>query len=262
MNWQKWVRAKAAGQKFSMITCYDYSMAQIVENSDIDTILVGDSASMVMHGHPNTVHATMDMMATHTNAVARGAPSKWIVGDMPFGSYRKDLKTNMENLELLMRAGAHAIKIEGALGNLDLVSHATQSGIPLIVHLGLTPQSTHTLGGFRVQSRTQEAADALTVQALQCQEAGAVAIVLECIPSAVAQAVTEQLTIPTIGIGAGPHVDGQVLVLQDMLGMNPEFRPKFLRTYLNGFNMIQGALNHYHQDVTAGNFPSQQEAYA
>ena len=213
-----------------------------------------------MHGHPSTLHATTDVMALHVAAVRRGLKKKFLIGDMPFLSYRKDLTSNMNQVEKIMHAGAEAIKLEGSLGNLELITHCTQSGVPVMGHLGLTPQSIHQFGGFRVQGRGEEG-QAVIAQAEQLQAAGCFAIVLECVPWPIAAKVTEQLHIPTIGIGAGPQCDGQVLVLQDMLGFNTQFKPKFLRTYLDGANLVKNSINHYVEDVRSGRFPGVEESY-
>ncbi len=244
-----------------MITCYDHWTARIVNASNIDCILVGDSLSMVVHGFDSTLFATSEIMALHTQAVSKGAPNKFIIGDMPFLSYRKSLDQNMNNIELLMRAGANSIKLEGATGNLSLIKHVVDSGIPTMGHLGLTPQFVHSFGGFKVQARTEDAAEALKKQALLLQEAGCFALVLEAVPSQLAEKVTQQLDIPTIGIGAGPFTDGQVLVMQDLLGMNNEFKPKFLRTYLNGHELFLNSFNQFNQTVKDNSFPSIEESY-
>ena len=245
-----------------MITCYDYSSARAVSESNIDCILVGDSLAMTMHGFSTTLSATTDMMALHTAAVAKGAPAKFIVADLPFLSYRKGLKDAMDSVHELMSAGAHAVKLEGVRGHVEIVRHIVDSGVPVMGHLGLTPQSVHVLGGMKVQARTNAAVKVLTSQARELEHAGCFAIVLECVPAQVAQRVTELLKIPTIGIGAGPHVSGQVLVYQDMLGLNPGFKPKFLRVYANTFEVIRTALNAYDNDVKSGVFPSENESYA
>lgn len=253
---------KKAGQKISMITCYDYSFARIVAASPIDVILVGDSAANTMHGHPTTLPISVRTMALHTAAVVRGAPGKLVIGDLPFLSYRKDLAHNVAAAGALMKAGAQAVKLEGALGNLELVAHLVQSGVPVMGHLGLTPQSVHQLGGFKVQGREDRAAQQLIEQSHALQEAGAFGLVLEAVPSKVAARIAAELEIPVIGIGAGPGVDGQVLVLQDMLGLSGDFKPKFLRKYLNGLEVIGQAFAAYHEDVTAGRFPSEKESYS
>lgn len=252
---------KQNDQKISMVTCYDYSFARILADSEIDCLLVGDSLAMVMHGHPTTLGATVNLMALHTAAVVRGASNKFIVGDLPFLSYRKDLSTNMSTIGKIMKAGAHAVKLEGAKGNLELIRHTVDSGVPVMGHLGLTPQSVHQLGGFKVQGRGQKEHNEIFEEALALEKAGCFAVVLECVPSPLAKEISEGLKIPTIGIGAGVHCDGQVLVLQDMLGMNKEFHPKFLRTYFNGFEALKEAFNQYHRDVVTESFPSEKESY-
>ena len=262
MNVLDFQKMKDEGRKISMVTCYDYSSARVVAESTVDCILVGDSVAMTMHGHPTTLSATTAMMALHTAAVARGAPSKFIVADLPFLSYRKGLKDAMDSVQELMTAGAHAVKLEGVRGHAEIVRHIVDSGVPVMGHLGLTPQSVNLLGGMRVQARTDAAVDLLASQAGELEQAGCFLLVLECVPCEVARRVTELLTIPTIGIGAGPNVSGQVLVYQDLLGLNPGFRPKFLRTYANAFEVIQEALDTYDRDVKGGDFPSERESYS
>lgn len=261
MNIHELAKRKTEGQKISMITCYDYSFARLMSETSIDLILVGDSAAMTMHGHKSTLPISTALMAVHVAAVARGAPNKHIIGDMPFLSFRKSLTSNMNAVEKLMKAGAHSIKLEGATGNLELVHHIVQSGVPVMGHLGLTPQSVHQLGGYRVQGRESAAQKAILEQAIQLQEAGCYALVLECVPQALAKNITSQLKIPTIGIGAGLDCDGQVLVLQDLLGMNKDMRPKFVRQYLKGSELITQAINQFHQDVQNGKFPNEAESY-
>ncbi|MBL7670981.1 MAG: 3-methyl-2-oxobutanoate hydroxymethyltransferase [Bdellovibrionaceae bacterium] len=258
----EFINKKKQGQKISMLTCYDYTMALLLSNSQVDSILVGDSLAMVMHGHPTTLNASVSLMALHTAAVARGASKKLIIGDLPFLSYRKSLSENMNAIEKIMKAGAHAIKLEGAIGNLDLIRHVVQSGVPVMGHLGLTPQSIHMLGGFKVQGRDKLAQTNLQLQARSLEEAGCFGLVLECVPSKLAKIITTSLEIPTIGIGAGASTDGQVLVLQDMLGMNPSFKPKFLREFADLKNAISTAVNSFHQATTDGNFPSPDESYS
>ena len=261
MKIQSFRQRKAAAEKISMVTCYDYWSAQILAESKVDTLLVGDSLAMVMHGYPSTVHATVEMMSTHIAAVKRGAPNKFIVGDMPFLAARKDLGQAMDAVTSLMQAGSNAIKIEGAGGQLPLLAHIVESGVPVMGHLGLTPQSVEGLGGHRVQGRIESDAQRIFDDALALQEAGCFSLVLECIPQNLADRITKALDIPTIGIGAGPHTDGQVLVLQDLLGMQQAFKPKFLRHYMDGFGELSHALNHFHGDVVEGRFPNCQEAY-
>lgn len=252
---------KLAGKKISMITCYDYWSAKLLNQTDIDCILVGDSLAMVMHGHSSTLPASANLMALHCAAVARGAGEKFIVGDMPFLSYRKGLTANMNAVEKIMKSGVQAIKLEGAKGNLSLVKHIVESGVPVMGHLGLTPQSIHQLGGFKVQGKDSSAADNLIEDAEALQEAGCFSLVLEAVPTELAKMITRRLSIPTIGIGAGPHTDGQVLVLQDMLGFNEDFKPKFLRHYMNGANQFKRAISQYHKDIVSGEFPTDKESY-
>jgi 3-methyl-2-oxobutanoate hydroxymethyltransferase len=261
VNINDFARRKVCGEKLSMVTCYDFWSAQILNQSDVDTILVGDSLAMVMHGFPSTVHATVAMMATHIAAVKRGAPSKFIVGDMPFLSARRDLGQAMNAVTALMQAGSNAIKIEGAAGQLSLLAHIVESGVPVMGHLGLTPQSVEGLGGHKVQGRMSVDAKRILDDALALQEAGCFSLVLECIPQALGERISKALDIPTIGIGAGTHTDGQVLVLQDLLGMHQSFKPKFLRHYMDGFGQLTRAVNNFHSDVVEGHFPSFKESY-
>ena len=254
-------KRKVAGDKISMVTCYDYWSAQILNQTDVDTILVGDSLAMVMHGHPSTVHATVDMMATHISAVRRGAPEKFIVGDMPFLAARRQRNEVMDAVAELMQAGCNAIKIEGAAGQLDTMAHIVESGVPVMGHLGLTPQSVESLGGHKVQGRLSCDAQRIYDDATALQQAGCFGMVLECVPGNLARQISRSLDIPTIGIGAGMHTDGQVLVLQDLLGMNKEFKPKFLRHFMAGHGQISDALNQYHAEVTIGSFPNCEAAY-
>ena len=253
---------KDEGRRISMITCYDYSSARAVNESSVDCILVGDSLAMTMHGYPTTLSATTQMMALHTAAVAKGAPTKFIVADLPFLSYRKGLKDAMDAVQELMSAGASAVKLEGVRGHADIIRHIVESGVPVMGHLGLTPQSVNTLSGMKVQAKTDTAVRDLISQAREIEKAGCFALVLECVPSQAARKVTDLLKIPTIGIGAGPNVSGQVLVYQDVLGLNPGFKPKFLRIYANGFELIHEALNAFNRDVKGGEFPSDIESYS
>lgn len=262
MNILDFQNMKKSGNKISVLTCYDYSFAQIINETSVDAILVGDSLAMVMHGHPTTIQADLNMMALHTSAVVRGAPNKLIIADLPFMSYRKDLSSNIAAAETLMRAGAHAVKLEGADGNLELVRHLVDSGIPVMGHLGLTPQSVHQLGGFKVQGREKKAQEKIQKQAYDLQMAGCFSIVLECVPSGLAKVITSELEIPTIGIGAGADVDGQVLVLQDLLGFQSNFKPKFVRRYLDAKSLLTETFNKFDQDVKSANFPKEEESYS
>ncbi|MDF1653708.1 MAG: 3-methyl-2-oxobutanoate hydroxymethyltransferase [Coxiellaceae bacterium] len=258
---QDFQRLKQADQKIVMVTCYSHWSAQIMDQTEIDCLLVGDSVAMVEHGYDSTLKATVDMMEMHVEAVARGAKSKFIVGDLPFLSYRKGLTATMDAVERLMRAGANAVKLEGAAGNLDLVKHIVESGVPVMGHLGLTPQMVNQLGGYKVQGRGDEAAGLLLQQAKALETAGCFSLVLECVPELVAEQVTQALAIPTIGIGAGAKTSGQVLVFHDMLGMN-NFNSKFIKRYLNGQELLVQAFNQYKHEVQTQAFPQAEHCYA
>ena len=262
MNVQDFTASKQRGERISMVTCYDAWSAKLIAGTDIDCVLVGDSLAMVVYGHDTTLPIDTDTMAAHTAAVRRGAPDAFIIGDMPFLSYRRGLEDAVENAGKLMRAGAQAVKLEGAAGNLETVRYLVESGIPVMGHLGLTPQSVHQLGGFRVQGRSDEAATRLKRQALELQAAGCFSIVLEATLDPVATDVSQALTVPAIGIGAGPGTDGQVLVLHDMLGFNTDFQPRFVRTWMDGAGGVQSALQAFHEEVVAGSFPNDAECYS
>jgi len=245
----------------SVITCYDYWTAKIIDETDIDAVLVGDSAAMVMHGFETTLNASVQMMCYHIEAVKKGIKNKLIIGDMPFLSYKKSLTDTMDNVDLFMKSGADAVKIEGVNGHVEYIKRIVDSGVPVMGHLGLTPQSIHQLGGYKIQGKDKTAADTLIKNAKQLEDAGCFSIVLELIPAILAKDVTEILNIPTIGIGAGIHTSGQVLVLQDMLGMNKDFNPLFLRKYLNGNDLIKDALNKFNEEVKSKKFPGEEESY-
>ncbi len=262
MNILKLPERKRRQEKIVMVTCYDYTSARIVEQSDVDMILVGDSAAMVMHGHNSTLPADVDMMAWHVAAVRRGAPKKFIVGDLPFLSYRRSLADTVDAAGRLMRAGAEAVKLEGIEGNEAAITHLVHSGIPVMGHLGLTPQAVNQLGGFHVQGGNDADRERIKREALACQQAGCFALVLECVPESLAAEITASLSIPTIGIGAGADTDGQVLVLQDLLGLNTDFKPRFVRTYMDGGSQWLDAFNRYAADVRNGSFPAVEERYA
>ncbi|MBM4203201.1 MAG: 3-methyl-2-oxobutanoate hydroxymethyltransferase [Gammaproteobacteria bacterium] len=255
-------KRKAAHSPLSMLTCYDYTYARMLNQSAVDLLLVGDSVAMIVHGFQSTIHADVNMMALHTAAVRRGAPNKFIVADMPFLSVRRGLEFAMDAVTRLMQAGANAIKIEGANGQLDLMRHIAESGVPVMGHLGLTPQSVEALGGHKVQGRTEGAAATLLNTAHDVAATGAFALVLECVPAILATRVTKELSIPVIGIGAGSGTDGQVLVLQDMLGCNSAFRPKFLRHYADHEQTVVNAAGRFHQDVSSRAYPNIAESYA
>ena len=256
------LRSKVERRKLSMVTCYDYTFARLLSRSPIDGILVGDSAAMVMHGHPSTLSANVELLRLHTQAVARGAPGKFLVADMPFLSYRKGSPAALDAASVLMIAGAHAIKLEGVDGHEDVIQRIVQSGIPVMGHLGLQPQSVHAYGGFRVQGRTNDSARDIARQAVDLEQLGAFAIVLECVPAALAQEITNTLRIPAIGIGAGAGCDGQILVLQDLLGMNMDFRPKFARPFVDGARCVLDTLARFDEAVKAGTFPAKEESYS
>lgn len=255
MNIHDFIRCKQRKQKISMITCYDYGFAKIIQDTPIDIILVGDSVAMTVHGFPNTLSATVEMMVMHTAAVARGAPTKFVVGDLPFMSYRKGLDIAMNAVEAIMRAGASAIKLEGCEGNIELIKHIVESGVPVMGHIGLMPQSVFSLGGYKVQGKDADSQQKLLEQALLLEQAGCFAIVLECVTEEIAGKIAAQLTIPVIGIGAGRYVDGQVLVLQDLLGLNNAFKAKFVKTYLTGEQLVNEAISQFHQEVVTEVFP-------
>ncbi|BBM82708.1 3-methyl-2-oxobutanoate hydroxymethyltransferase [Candidatus Uabimicrobium amorphum] len=254
-------KAKQKNRKISMVTCYDFWSAKIIDASQIDCVLVGDSLAMVMHGFESTLHATTEMMALHASAVCRGT-SKFVVVDMPFLSYRKGVAQAIDHVQTLMHSGAKAIKLEGVTGHEDVIQHIVHSGVPVMGHIGLTPQSIHQIGGFRVQGKNEESAKILLQEAQTLEELGCFAIVLECVPSHVADEITKKLQIPTIGIGAGIETDGQVLVLQDLLGMDDQFRPKFLKHYLAGKTHLSSALNQFDTEVKERIFPSKKESYS
>jgi 3-methyl-2-oxobutanoate hydroxymethyltransferase len=225
-------------------------------------ILVGDSAAMVMHGHNSTLPIDIEMMAWHVAAVRKGAPTKFIVGDLPFLSYRKTLADTVEAVSRLMQAGAESVKLEGISGNEQTIKHIVESGVPVMGHIGLTPQSVNQLGGFHVQGGNDSDRQRLKKEALACQAAGCFALVLECVPETLAAEITAALSIPTIGIGAGAQTDGQVLVMQDLLGLNQDFKPRFVRRYLDGNRQWLDAFNRYARDVRDGSFPANEERYA
>ena len=256
------IQAKAEGRKLSMVTCYDYTFARLLAKSEIDGILVGDSAAMVMHGHASTLPASLELMRIHTEAVARGAEDKFIVADMPFLSYRKGVAAALDVAQALMMAGTHAVKLEGVDGHQDVIGRLVESGIPVMGHLGLQPQSVRAYGGYRVQGRSDESACEISRRARTLEELGAFAIVLECVPASLACQITRMLHIPTIGIGAGAGCDGQILVLQDLLGMNVDFQPKFARPFLDGACSVLEALDGFDEAVKAGTFPAPEESYS
>ncbi len=254
---------KESGDKISMVTCYDSAFARLIDPSPIDVVLVGDSLGNVMLGYDNTVRVTLDDMVHHTAAVARCLSRPFLVSDMPFGSYQCSAEQAFQSAVRLIQGGmAEAVKLEGGKSICPQVERIVGSGIPVVGHIGLTPQSIHVLGGYRVQGRGDEAAKQLVEDAICLEKAGACMVVLELVPADVAVKVTEALSIPTIGIGAGPGTDGQVLVLQDLLGFNSEFKPKFLKRYADLGERIASALREYVQDVSSGQFPSEDNSFS
>ena len=261
MNVLDFQEMKLEKKKISMVTCYDFWSAKILNDSLIDCLLIGDSLSMVMHGFSSTVAATNEMMAFHVAAVAKGASEKFLIADMPFLSFRKGPLLALECVDLLVKAGANAVKLEGVFGHEDVIEQIVGSGVPVMGHLGLTPQSINGLGGFKVQGRSDDQAKSLMHQAKTLQALGCFSLVLECVPASLASEITKELQIPVIGIGAGVNTDGQVLVLQDLLGMSKEFCPKFLKKYLQGYSLIKEAVNEYDREIKGHLFPTEKESY-
>ena len=255
-------KMKSQGEKISMITAYDFSFAKIFDGAGVDVILVGDSASNVMAGHETTLPITLDQMIYHASSVIRGVGRCLVVVDLPFGSYQSNSKEALASAVRIMKeTGAHAIKLEGGEEVLESINRIVAAGVPVMGHLGLTPQSIYKFGTYNVRAKEEAEAIKLRKDAKLLQDAGCFAMVLEKIPAVLAKEVSESLVIPTIGIGAGKHCDGQVLVMHDMLGINTEFRPRFLRQYLNMHEQITGAVQHYIKDVKSSTFPSDKEQY-
>lgn len=255
-------RARREQQPIAIVAAYDALMARLVAASPVDAILVGDSVAMVSHGFPSTVHASVELLVPHVAAVRRGAGDLFIIADLPFLATRQGLAPATAAAGALIQAGANAVKIEGVAGHEDVITHLIGSGIPVMGHLGLTPQSVHQFGGYRIQAREPEAAAQLQAEAVRLEQLGAFALVLECVPGALAAAVTRTLTIPTIGIGAGGETSGQVLVLADLLGLNPSFQPRFARRFLAGHELVTGALTDFATSVKARTFPAAAEFIA
>lgn len=255
-------RMKASGQKISMLTAYDYSFAKIFDAAGIDVILVGDSASNVMAGHETTLPITLDQMIYHASSVIRGVKRCLVVVDIPFGSYQSNGDIALASaIKIMKETGAHAVKLEGGEEILDSVKRIISAGVPVMAHLGLTPQSIYKFGTYNVRAREEAEANKLKRDAKLLQDAGCFAVVLEKIPAVLAKEVTESLEIPTIGIGAGKYCDGQVLVMHDMLGINTEFKPRFLRQYLNLHEQATKAVQQYIDDIRTNDFPSDAESY-
>lgn len=256
-------QAKEKGEKITMLTAYDYSMAKLVDEAGVDSILVGDSLGMVVLGYESTLEVTVDDIIHHCKAVSRGAKKALIVGDMPFLSYHINIEESVRNAGRIIQEGnAHAVKLEGGIEIIDVVKAITKAQIPVMGHLGLTPQSVNMFGGFKVQGKSEEQAKKLINDAVALEEAGAFAIVLEAIPEKLAKIISEKVSIPTIGIGAGKYCDGQVLVIQDMLGMFSDFTPKFVKKYSNLREEIVNASKTYINDVKETQFPSKEHTFA
>jgi 3-methyl-2-oxobutanoate hydroxymethyltransferase len=253
---------KSKGEKIAMLTSYDYSMAKIVDEAGVDVILVGDSASNVMAGHETTLPITLDQMIYHAASVVRAVNRALVVVDLPFGAYQGNSKEALtSSIRIMKESGAHAVKMEGGLEIKESVLRILSAGIPVMGHLGLTPQSIYKFGTYTVRAKEEEEAETLVRDALALEEAGCFSIVLEKIPAKLTEKVSKQLTIPTIGIGAGGEADGQVLVVHDMLGITHEFNPRFLRRYLNLYEDIKGAVGNYVTDVRSRDFPNDSEQY-
>ena len=253
-------KMKQAEDKITWLTAYDYSFAHAIEQAGVDTILVGDSLGMVMQGHDTPIPVTMEDSCYHTRCVASGTENVMIVGDLPFGSYQLSKEQAYENAVRLMQAGAHTIKLEGGELQVETIKFLAERGIAVCAHIGLTPQSVHQIGGFRVQGRGDDA-KALLEDAIAVEQAGAFAVVLELVPQSLAEEITKRLSIPTIGIGAGPQCDGQVLVLQDMIGVYPKKSPKFSKNFLVGAGSIQQAIADYVSEVKQGQFPASEHSF-
>ena len=259
---QDFLKKKAEGRKITMLTAYDYPFAQIVDEAGIDAILVGDSLGMVVQGLENTLPVTMDEMIYHTKIVGRAVKSALVIGDMPFMSYQASLEEAVRNAgRFLKEAGASAVKLEGGAEVAGQIRAMTKSEIPVMAHIGLTPQSIHRMGGYKVQGKTEEAAKRLLQEAHIVEDAGAFALLLEAIPINLAKKITKELSIPTIGIGAGPHCDGQVLVLHDVIGMFERFVPKFVKRYANLKEEAMKAIETYRKEVEQGVFPSDEQSF-
>lgn len=255
-------KMKATGEKISMITAYDFSFARLFDAAGIDVILVGDSASNVMAGHETTLPITLDQMIYHASSVIRGVNRCLVVVDLPFGSYQSNPREALSSAVRIMKeTGAHAVKMEGGEEVVESIKLIVAAGIPVMGHLGLTPQSIYKFGTYTVRAKEEAEANKLRRDASVLEKAGCFAVVLEKIPAMLAKEVSESITIPTIGIGAGRHCDGQVLVMHDMLGINTEFKPRFLRQYADLGNQITGAVQHYIKDVKSNDFPSEKEQY-
>ncbi len=253
---------KSNSEKISMLTAYDFSFAKIIDEAGIDIILVGDSASNVMAGHETTLPITLDQMIYHASSVVRAVNRALVIVDLPFGTYQADSKEALKSaIKIMKESGAHAVKLEGGYQAKESIERIIQAGIPVMGHLGLTPQSIYKFGTYEVRAKDKHEADTLLNDALMLEEIGCFSVLLEKIPNTLSKEVSSKLTVPIIGIGAGSHVDGQVLVLQDMLGMNKDFSPRFLRRYLDLDSLVGNAVKKYSTDIKSGDFPNEEEQY-
>ncbi|PIE54414.1 MAG: 3-methyl-2-oxobutanoate hydroxymethyltransferase [Dethiosulfovibrio peptidovorans] len=255
-------RYKEEGRKFAYVTAYDYTTASIVNDSEVEVILVGDSLGMIMLGYKDTVSVTMEDMIHHIRPVVKGAPDTFIVGDMPFGAYNESIQQGIHNAtRMIKETGCDCVKLEGGAKYADLVEAIVNGGIPVMGHIGLTPQNATQLGGFKVQGGTPESARQLIKDAQELEQAGAFSIVLECVPKTVGKAISEAVSVPILGIGAGPFVDCQVLVTQDLLGMYGDFKPKFVKLFANVREVMVNGLNQFHKEALSGEFPTDEYSF-
>jgi 3-methyl-2-oxobutanoate hydroxymethyltransferase len=257
----KLLSMRAEGEKISMLTAYDSTMSALLNRCGVETILIGDSLGNVIQGHSSTTPVTVEQVAYHTECVARVNSHAFIIADLPFASYGEPVQA-LDSAAELMRAGADMVKLEGGDWQIDIIQYLVERSVPVCAHLGLLPQSVHILGGYKVQGKSKDAASLMLEQAIACEQAGAQMIVLEAIPSSLGKLITESLSIPTIGIGAGADCSGQVLVLQDMLGISPGKPPKFVKNFLDGHASIEAAVKAYVREVKSGKFPGPEHGFA
>jgi 3-methyl-2-oxobutanoate hydroxymethyltransferase len=257
----KLLAMRAEGEKITMLTAYDSTMSALLNRSGVETILIGDSLGNVIQGHSSTTPVTVEQVAYHTECVARANTHAFIIADLPFASYGDPVQA-LDSAAVLMRAGADMVKLEGGDWQIDIIQYLVERSVPVCAHLGLLPQSVHILGGYKVQGKSKDAASLMLEQAIACEQAGAQMIVLEAIPSSLGKLITESLSIPTIGIGAGVNCSGQVLVLQDMLGISPGKPPKFVKNFMDGHTSIEAAVKAYVREVKSGKFPGPEHGFA
>lgn len=257
----KLLTMRAEGEKITMLTAYDSTMSALLNRSGVETILIGDSLGNVIQGHSSTTPVTVEQVAYHTECVARANTHAFVIADLPFASYGDPVQA-LDSAAELMRAGADMVKLEGGDWQVDIIQYLVERSVPVCAHLGLLPQSVHILGGYKVQGKSKDAASLMLEQAIACEQAGAQMIVLEAIPSSLGKLITESLSIPTIGIGAGAHCSGQVLVLQDMLGISPGKPPKFVKNFMDSHTSIEAAVKAYVREVKSGKFPGPEHGFA